>query len=240
MIVLVDYSNVDAIARSKGLFFVVSTILDTIGPTYFSEGELVRVRLYGGWYEANSMSREAQALSAEVQKEYPAPFTISHGQKRVSLRVNVELAQSLAAFPRHVLLNTYRVRGLPDNLRHGTFPFQGCVAPASCALQTIVPLVQTGHCPRNGCVVPIDDVLRRGEQKLVDTMLVSDLIYLGQKETNGITIVSTDDDMWPGIQTTLAMGKKVIHIHPRPHRKTPGWYAKDAGGSYFQHTFMPV
>ena len=58
-------------------------------------------------------------------------------------------------------------------------------------------------------------LLSRREQKLVDTMIVADLIHLASRGETPIGLVSSDDDMWPGILSALNIGASVIHVHTR-------------------------
>ena len=47
--------------------------------------------------------------------------------------------------------------------------------------------------------------------KLVDTMITADMINIAINE-NELSIISSDDDFWPGIMTALHIGAKVFHI----------------------------
>jgi hypothetical protein len=50
------------------------------------------------------------------------------------------------------------------------------------------------------------------EQKLVDSMLTADLIHLAHSGEQFVAIVSSDDDMWPGIITAVHAGAHVLHV----------------------------
>jgi uncharacterized LabA/DUF88 family protein len=89
------------------------------------------------------------------------------------------------------------------------------------------------ECPEPSCSVAPDAVLQRAEQKLVDTMLTADLIHLSQ-QGDDIFVVSTDDDMWPGIRSALNTGCRVYHLHPRRGRSTRYPYRQPAPPNYFE------
>ena len=58
-------------------------------------------------------------------------------------------------------------------------------------------------------------MLVRDEQKLVDSMLVVDLVHFSETVTEPLVVVSADDDLWPGIRFALLRGASVIHVVPR-------------------------
>lgn len=61
-------------------------------------------------------------------------------------------------------------------------------------------------------------VLEREEQKLVDSMLVVDLVHYAETTEEPLVVVSADDDLWPGIRFVLLRGARVIHVIPRRSR----------------------
>ena len=61
-------------------------------------------------------------------------------------------------------------------------------------------------------------MLAREEQKLVDSMLVVDLVHFAETTDEPLVVVSADDDLWPGIRFVLLRGANVIHVIPRRGR----------------------
>ena len=57
------------------------------------------------------------------------------------------------------------------------------------------------------------------EQKIVDTMLTCDLIYISEMDCNYLILVSSDDDFLPPIRTILSSGKTIYRIHPKPNNR---------------------
>ena len=47
---------------------------------------------------------------------------------------------------------------------------------------------------------------------MVDTMLVADMIHLAQRGDDKFVVVSSDDDLWPGMLSAMASGSTVIHV----------------------------
>jgi uncharacterized LabA/DUF88 family protein len=75
------------------------------------------------------------------------------------------------------------------------------------------------------------DLLRKAGQKLVDTMMTADIIHLAANGSTDICVISSDDDLWPGIKSALLLGRRVVHL--RTHdRASAARYARDAGPNY--------
>jgi hypothetical protein len=237
VIALVDYDNVPELERNRGPVHVIERIVDSLGAAVANENE-IRFRLYGGWFQGVNLSRRAQRLAPTIQTGFPRMITPAAAG--TPIRVRAELALSLESTPGRYLTHTYRDRALPDNVRCSPLPFRGCAAPAACPLAPLEALLRDGQCPENTCAVAVGAILTKPEQKLVDTMLTVDVMHLARLGTDRLVVVSTDDDMWPGIQGALLSGADVVHVHPVAGRTTPAHYAALAGlgtGQYSQCSF---
>jgi hypothetical protein len=83
-----------------------------------------------------------------------------------------------------------------------------------------------------GCSLGVPDFIQgRGEQKLVDTMLVADLIQLSHAGDTEVAIVTADDDVWPGVITGMQAGTHVVHIWPKYFTTSPQ-YLTGVSGRY--------
>lgn len=98
-------------------------------------------------------------------------------------------------------------------------PFAGCAYPDACAIKVVREVLKGQGCPIAKCNTPLNNVISRPEQKLVDAMLVADLIHYGQNSPDIIVVVSGDDDLWPGIRAALVSGASIYHVIPRRHNK---------------------
>ena len=232
--VLLDYYNIRPIHRQRGAAWVVQRVFDTLGTEPLTHASRFRVRFYGGWYGKASLSQHGQALSAELDAVFPARFVVGTRYTSLQLRVLAELASSMLADPTHDVLHTLR-RGAPPRYNVRPLPFRGCTEPAKCPLSPIDALIDRRACPADNCSAPISAVFPRPkQQKLVDTMLVSDLIYLACTTRSPVVVVSTDDDLWPGIRTALHLGLVVHHIHTA-NRTTPDIYASSVTNAYHEY-----
>jgi hypothetical protein len=59
------------------------------------------VRVYGGWYEGNQITRMAQDLSVELQRDFPIIVRVPLGNSNLALKTSAELAVSLLQEPGH-------------------------------------------------------------------------------------------------------------------------------------------
>jgi len=229
MVIFVDFDNIARKDSRKGLVYIVNKILSKIDPSELKGDTHVIIRLYGGWYEQNRFTNRAQNLSIDISKNFPTILNLSDNRTRVF--VNCEMAYSILADPYNHLFHTYRPRGMPENLKVRTPKSIGCTRP-DCPLIFVYDFISNNICDKCRKFKP-SDFFYRGEQKLVDTMITSDLIFSSSKNST-LCIVSSDDDFWPGIMTVLYHGKKVIHIHTKNNRRTPSYYSKNAGNNYIQ------
>lgn len=228
MIILVDYDNIDNNITRHGITNVINRIISKIDPSDVDISRRITVRLYGGWYEENRATQKAQTLNADISANYPNTAILSDSS--TSVIINCEIAYSILADPTNHLFSTFRIKGIPSGLKASHPSSCGC-SSTNCPIEIIHLFLKNGKCPNCNTVKP-SHIFYRGEQKLVDTMLTSDLIFSAQSPVN-LVVVSSDDDFWPGIKTTLSSGKKVIHIHTRA-RATPTDYTRTTKTNYIQ------
>jgi uncharacterized LabA/DUF88 family protein len=198
-----------------GILDVVTRALIQIQMDAASTRIMCDVRVYGGWYEGTKITRLAEDLTVEIQRDFPKIIRLPTATSdHIAVSVNVELAVALLQEPGHHLFNTYRRKGKPNNVRVKEPIEVGCTDPA-CVLPVMKKLLRTGYCPKPGCRVAVADLIYRNEQKIVDTMLSCDLIHAANIGYNRVILISGDDDFLPPIRAILLRGAKVIRLHPR-------------------------
>ncbi len=153
------------------------------------------------------MTQRAQNVSSKILQNFPAIALLSDGHTNVI--VNCELAFSVLSDPSSHLFDTYRHKGKPSGLKARHPSKINCSDP-NCPIIITYNFLNNNICPQCNTVKP-EDIFYRGEQKLVDTMITADLIY-SSNQSISLAIVSSNDDFWPGIKTTLVLGKKIIGI----------------------------
>ena len=77
MLICVDYDNLPRAERLKGAKYVISRVLQCLGPAWFAADRRAEVRLYGGWYEQNAPTRHGQTIAAELQAEFPRVIVVT-------------------------------------------------------------------------------------------------------------------------------------------------------------------
>lgn len=230
-VVIIDFDNLDRPLKHRGIFKVVWRILEQIvDPTVLRQPRYI-LRLYGGWYQGHKLTRQAQDLTIGIGMDVPRLFPLLMNGTKCRVPVTVELAYSLAAIPAKHLLATYRPRSVQTTIQCRDPRGLGCKAP-SCPMGAVYAFFQNSGCPDNQCPVSTQDLLFRGEQKLVDTMMLSDLIYYANAGYQILTIVSSDDDLWPGILSALHYGAEVRHVRTRPIPPDHYGYTANLPGIY--------
>lgn len=234
LIVLVDYDNVKIIFRNRGLEHVVSRIISNITPNLDKKYNRVRIRLYGGWYHNQTLSKKAQNLASDIANKFPKVENINFNNVLYKSIINAELAYTLEFDHKHKLFNTYRRKRTPSGIKANKPPYQNCQNQPNCDLINIHKFINKKKCPHASCGVTHNGVLEKNEQKLVDTMLTSDIIYLSFNDNNELCVVTSDDDILPGINTALNNNIKLIHLHTHSNRKTPQYYIPVSNNDYVQ------
>ncbi len=233
--VLVDFDNLPRHLTTKPLLSITDRVLHAIGEKFFETDQLAAIRLYGGWYEKQSLTRRAQSLVADLQANFPRNAVIVQANRAVTVMVRIELAYSLVAEPSRHLFHTYRKRIMPSGLQCA-HPSNGGCTELDCPLNAMHDFFSSDRCPISSCIVKPHDLISKNEQKLVDTMLTTDLVHFAYSGCDRLAIVTSDDDFWPGIRTAILSGASVYHIHTLPDRVTPSWYSSGVGSSYVQRT----
>ena len=216
-IVFIDYDNLRPGHRTAGILDVVTKVLVQLKWVAAVTRGSCEVRVYGGWYEGSQITRLAQDVAVELQRDFPAVVRIPLGNgAQFALRTNAELAVALLQEPSHHLFNTYRRKGKPSNVRVEAPADVGC-ADLACVLPQMKQLMKSGNCPKAGCSVTTCDLVYRHEQKIVDTMLTCDLIHSVDRVSGRVILVSSDDDFLPPLRTILLGGAAVVRCHPKPN-----------------------
>lgn len=206
--------------------------LERLGEDNLRQTDRVNIRLYGGWYEEKFLTQLAQRIQSEISTNFPAPVQI----KSAKVVVTVDLARSLITSPKHDLLHTYRTRNFPRNIRCSEPPYDGCKNRETCPVDTISDFVNRNKCIIKECNVRPKQIFLRPTQKLVDSMIVADIISLASRNY-ACAVVSSDDDIWPGIRAAVEFGSPVYHLQSKPNRTTPTYYTEGVPENYLQVTY---
>lgn len=240
MYLLIDHDNINERDLRHGLERVASVVADELGPIPFEKDPRLQVRVYGGWFRGEDRSARAKRILSELAGSFQTPLVIARSGKSVRLTMSAALADSLLSQPKNPILDTYR-EGRVDlsRLALASSPFAACVAPGACSLHAIAQGMKDGSCPVLSCSVSLAHIATRNEQKLVDTMLVADMMELGRQQAKALAVISSDDDLWPGILSAMLMGTHVFHFQSRS-RATPPHYTGMAPTGKYSPLILPA
>jgi len=215
MTILIDYDNLGRLKEMR-LINIIEQILER-SPVTSSNSQVSNCRLYGGWlYRGYKLTDLASKLSAQIRRDFPQVVQVL-GQK---IKINrPKLATSLICDEGNHFPNTFRTRSNLPPLRLESFPFAHCVDKGQCYLSGVHSFFRRKICGHDQCSVTPDDTFYRTEQKLVDSMIVTDLVHLSMFTKEPVVLVSGDDDMWPGIRYALINHVELIHFIPKSIRR---------------------
>jgi hypothetical protein len=215
--VLVDFANVADLpkgreARYKDVEDALTEIVRkavAAAKTLAQAPSSLRFRLYGGWDENDRATFLGDLVAASIRKN-------SFGRR--SMSVQLELASSLLEWPSWRLQNTVRLSpGLPWFRTRTNHPSCPRSSGDSCSL-SLVERWQRGHCPDSSCSLEPDQVFSKRRQKLVDSAITCDAIYLARREPESWLIIATDDDdLIPGLVSASTMCRRVAQLARRSH-----------------------
>jgi len=237
ILMLVDFDNLHYRQGSLDIFNRIDSIIRKIDSQILINYKRIEVRLYGGWYDLNGITKLSQDIIAEIRGYYPAVIRILHNDFLYNLILNVELAFGTSLEPNYRYLNTFRIRGRQYGLKCKT---QGELACHSeiCSSRILYDILDKGETSNKYCTHSTSDILYKAEQKLVDSIIVLDLLFYSQSGNKyaDIIIVSSDDDIWPGIRSAMFFGSRVIHVQTK-HKASSNSYPYGFESLY---TLVPV
>ena len=222
LVFLVDYENVPRATRRMGLRSVAERLLLSVPFDRVADGDRARMRLYGGWYEGSSLTRFAQELVAKIEEDFPWAASISVANVRKRVTVIVELAYSTEHEPTRHLFHTMRSSDAPSGLCCRVPSVAGC-ATDPCPLAQLEPFINGGSCPNPQCDLTVESLLFLRQQKLVDAMLLVDIMHVGSRTDAQLIVVTSDTDLAPGIRAAVIQGADLIHVRPRPLSAVDYW-----------------
>ncbi len=229
--ILLDYDNLERLDKSRGLYKTVEKIIAKTDNLQNTGKTNINVRVYGGWYNEGNITKRAQDLTVEINKDFPS--VIIHPSSGYKMIVNAELAFGLLIAPKEHVLATYRFRSFPTDLKCDDPTIHGCTSP-TCPIHNVYNFIKHGSISGQCCDIKPKNILYKGEQKLVDSMITTDVFYLTMNNESPIILVSSDDDFWPAIRTSLELETQVIHVHTKQAYQTPNCYLQFANSFYQQ------
>lgn len=181
------------------------------------------IRLYGGWYDAANLSRHGSEVVRVMTVMPQFPFSVQ-GSK--ILRGDISLAVGpLAAGvkPGAPLLGTYRQRGSLPRIRLTRQPYPDDCAQVdhTCPAAILRSFTKSSNraCPVPACSIVSKDAFVMHEQKMVDTLLATDILTVDAlpDRYDVVVVVSGDSDFVPPLLAAKAINSaEYVQLIPRP------------------------
>jgi len=192
--VLIDFDNIEKSLRinNQGLENRLYRIVTA--NKYYKK---INFRFYGGWDYQKRTSYSALAL---------LPWIHSYPHLINKTILNAELVRSLA-FETNTLPFTFRRRS--KNYVFNVDPSKICRNDSTCELFMLHSILSNHKC----CNKDLFGAFLFNEQKLVDSMISTDLLYLSSLKSTDLYLVSSDDDFIPTIRYLCFLGNSVSIIH---------------------------
>jgi uncharacterized LabA/DUF88 family protein len=198
--VLIDFDNIDRNLRTN--LSGLETRLYSIISSYATYNNIF-LRFYGGWDYNKNDSFSAQNL---IPWLHSFPHSIN---KTV---IGAEIVRSLA-FENVYLPYTYRKRTKYINFQ--VDPNMICSHNNTCDLYRINEILKNKKCQKTSCQKYFNSAFLVDEQKLVDTMINTDILYFSLMNYGDIYLISSDDDFIPPIRLMCSIGSNIVVIHTR-------------------------
>jgi len=214
MYALIDYDNLRSApafrARPKNIFHQLAQMFSGL----INDGTgIIHARFYGGWRLGYAPSYSAQGFTSLLEEDFPLVITAGNGS---IVRVKGEMATDLLLDKGNVIPFTFRKNpSVIETLRidrRFTCAEQDCPVKAACEF-----VESKGACSRgfSACGSGLSGLIFKDEQKIVDTAIVSDMQHIStMPNEKSILLISSDDDLYPGVLAALVAGKTVLHGNP--------------------------
>ncbi len=210
----IDYDNLSDISKAEGLLACVTKILDNFQSTSLGTINRVEIRIYGGWYDSSAnLTLKAIDLSQEIENDFPKPLTLKKNNKFLKFICNSELAFSLIEVPGEIYFNTFRRKVVNKSMRPLSKAKLGCEID-TCLADQFHKCFSERKCIHTNCQRPLSDFIHRNEQKMVDTLIICDILH-GSSIYDHCILISSDEDFVPLIRTFLNRNSNITLVETK-------------------------
>lgn len=201
-IIILDYNNVFCrnynISREERESIMVS-LVDRVVKSY-PMVDFIEVRIYGGWYKGQELTRAGSQVMAEHLTMDLFPKVID---ERTIIRGVQTVVQSICDVD-SIWYNTYREKpGMPRLIINREVKQTMCDENRNhCPIRIVESFARNASriCSVEGCFMDNNRAFIQMGQKMVDAMMVCDMITYSTKDQTRVIFVLTDDvDLFPAI-----------------------------------------
>lgn len=221
-LVLVDYDNAFPPNREPSDEEVAHEVARWLQQLSDRDPRLERftLRLYGGWYDEIGLSKRGSDVARVMALMPKFPMRVERGR---IVRGDISLAVSpIASVNASPLLGTYRRRGSLPRIRLARHPYPDDCAQidATCPAAILKSFTRGARkeCPVDTCSLIASDAFVVHEQKMVDTLMATDILTAGQlpSDYSAIVVVSGDSDFVPPLLAAKLVSEvSLVQLVPR-------------------------
>lgn len=201
-VIIVDFDNIFKKEITEYSYLDIEFFLKDVLRTATYEIENLRyvdIRLYGGWYRGDILTQRASILQQYLSLIKIFPKIVSD---QVIIKGSIEIATTLIVSPSLLFENTLREKnGIARiQVKNEKMSAECSKNPSQCPVKILHKFTKEKSkvCGLNSCTVIHSEIIKGYEQKMVDTMMACDTLFIIQDERIiGIFLVSNDTDVIP-------------------------------------------
>lgn len=198
-IVILDFNNIFTDQpNSSQIKLLIDTVLERI---FLSNSQIdeINVRVYGGWFKDDVLTQRASVVMQFIKSSDFFPIIVN-GRRRI--RGSIEFVDRINGLDL-LWRNTHREKkGLPRIIVNNGIERPHCSDnKENCPIEIIKKFSKssTKICPVAECSLTNDSIFIRLGQKMVDTMMVCDILTYGEEGCSEICVLTDDVDLLPAI-----------------------------------------
>lgn len=199
VVIILDYNNIftSDTCTPEEIECTLSTVVQE-ALAHFSGITECYIRIYGGWYQNGILTGRGSEIMQKFSSICPIPDVFA-GR---SVLGNVTFVEQIYGVE-HSWLNTYREKPGPRLIPRRDVHRAHCVGKKNeCPVELLSKFTKKENkvCHIEGCNTVYRDVFSQYGQKMVDTMMVCDILTYGEDEDTLAIYVLTDDvDLYPSL-----------------------------------------
>jgi hypothetical protein len=188
-----DYAKLDAEKLELALTEIVEKCEE-----YFENTKEISIRLYGGWYQETTLTKQASKI-----QQFLSNISIFPKVKNNKItNGTIEMVSSLFKIPNIQWYHTYKEKNGIGRIRinHDIVDDFCTQNKEQCPKYILYKFTATKNkkCNIENCTHIHKDVFKASEQKMVDTMIACDVISaVNDENVNGVFVLSDDQDHFP-------------------------------------------
>jgi hypothetical protein len=211
IVILIDFDNYFGndmkLLTAEDLEFAFSELTNICDKEY-NEFDTISIRLYGGWFNEMSLTKQASILQQLLYNINVFPKV----QKGKAIQGSIEMVSALNGIPAFTWGYTYKETNGIKNVRIDFDKFDELCDKnrENCPKFILYKFTKSKYkiCRVEGCNNIQKDIFKGIEQKMVDTLIACDILsFADELTTKGILVVSDDQDHFPSMALAVEQQK---------------------------------